>query len=46
MTAFINLNVALLITTSCKSAVALVICEVGVNDDVGDFLRTAVARRL
>ena len=45
-TTFINLDVALLVATSCKSAVVLVICEVGVNDDVGDFLRTVIARRL
>ena len=42
----INLDIVLLVVTSYKSTVALVIYEVGVNNDVGDFLRTTVARRL
>ena len=45
-TAFINLDVALLVTTSYKSTVALVIREVGVNNDVGDFRTAIVVGRL
>ena len=45
-TAFINFDVTFLVATSYKSIVVLVIREVGVNDDIGDFLRTTVARRL
>ena len=41
-TTFINLDITLLVATSHKSTVALVIREVGVNNDVGDFLRTAI----
>ena len=36
----------LLVSTSYKSIVVLVIYKVGVNNDIGDFLRTAIARRL
>ena len=46
MTTFINLDIMLLVATSYKSVVVLVIYKVGVNDNVGDFLRTIVARRL
>ena len=46
MTAFINLDIALLVATSYKSIVVLVIYKVGVNNDIGDFLRTAITRRL
>ena len=46
VTAFINLNVALLVATSYKSTVALVIGKVSVNNDIGDLLRTIVTRRL
>ena len=42
-TTFINLDIALLVTTSRKSAVVLITYEVGVNNDIGDFLRTTVA---
>ena len=45
-TAFTNLNVALLVTTSYKSTVILIIYKVSVNDDIGDFLRTTITRRL
>ena len=45
-TTFINLDVTLLVTVSCKSIVALIIRKVSVNDDIGDFLRTAITRRL
>ena len=45
-TTFINLDVTLLVTMSYKSTVALVIYKVGVNNDIGDFLRTTIARRL
>ena len=41
ITTFTNLDIALLVATSYKSIVVLVICEVGVNNDVGDF-RTAI----
>ena len=44
-TTFTNLDVALLIATSYKSTVALVIHKVGVNNDIGDF-GTTIARRL
>ena len=45
-TAFINLDITLLVTTSHKSTIVLIICKVGINNDIGDFLRTAIARRL
>ena len=45
-TTFINLDVALLVATSYKSIVILVIYKVSVNNDIGDFFRTAIARRL
>ena len=45
-TTFINLDVALLVATSRKSIVVLVIRKVSVNNDIGDFLRTAITRRL
>ena len=32
----------LLVATSYKSTVVFIICEVGVNDDIGDFLRTTI----
>ena len=44
-TAFTNLDIAFLVTTSYKRAVALVIYEVSVNNDIGDFFRTAVVVR-
>ena len=44
-TTFINLDVTLLVATSYKSIVALVIYKVSINNDIGDFLRTAIARR-
>ena len=45
-TAFINLDVTLLVATNRKSAVVLVIYKVGVNDDIGDFKSAIVTRRL
>ena len=45
-TTFINLDVAFLVATSYKSTVALVIYKVGVNNNISDFFRTAIARRL
>ena len=45
-TTFINLDIALLVAISCKNTVAFIIRKVSVNDDVGDFLKTAIARRL
>ena len=44
-TAFTNLDVALLVTTSYKSIVALVIYKVNVNNNIGDFKAT-ITRRL
>ena len=41
-TAFINLDVTLLVATSYKSAVVLVIYKVGINDNISNFLRTAI----
>ena len=41
-TAFTNLDIALLVATSYKSTVVLIIYKVGINDDIGDFLRTAI----
>ena len=41
-TAFTNLDVAFLVATSYKSIVVLVIYKVGVNNDIGDFLRTTI----
>ena len=45
-TTFTNLDVALLVATSYKSVVALITYKVSVNDNIGDFLRTAITRRL
>ena len=45
-TTFINLNVTLLVTTSYKSIVILIIHEVSVNDNIGDFRTTIVVGRL
>ena len=45
-TTFINLDVTLLIATSCKSIVVFVIREVGVNNDIGDFRTIVVVGRL
>ena len=45
-TTFINLDVTFLVTTSYKSTIVLVIYEVSVNNDIGDFLKTAITRRL
>ena len=44
-TAFTNLDVTLLVTTSRKSAMVLVVYKVGVNNDIGDFLRTTIVVR-
>ena len=41
-TAFINLDIMLLVATSYKSTIVLVVYKVGVNNDVSDFLRTTV----
>ena len=45
-TAFINLDIMLLVVTSYKSIVVLIIRKVSVNNDIGDFFRTTIARRL
>ena len=45
-TAFINLNIMLLVIASYKSAVVLVVYKVGVNDDIGDFRTAVVIGRL
>ena len=45
-TTFINLDIALLVATSYKSIVVLVIYKVGINNNIGDFLRTTITRRL
>ena len=45
-TTFINLNVTLLIITSRKSTVALIIYKVSVNNDIGDFRTAIVVGRL
>ena len=41
-TTFINLDVTLLVATSYKSTIALIVREVSVNNNIGDFLRTTV----
>ena len=45
-TTFTNLNITLLVATSYKSTVVLVIYKVGINNDIGDFRSAIVARRL
>ena len=45
-TTFINLDITLLVTTSYKSIVVLVIRKVSVNNDVGDFRTAIVIGRL
>ena len=44
-TTFINLDITLLVATSCKSTVVLIIRKVSVNDNIGDFFRTAIVIR-
>ena len=45
-TAFINLNITLLVTTSYKSTVVLIIYKVSINNDISDFRTAIVIRRL
>ena len=45
-TAFINLDIALLVAASYKSTVVLIIYKVGVNNDIGNFRSAIVTRRL
>ena len=45
-TTFINLDVTLLVATSYKSIVVLVIHKVSVNDNIGDFRTAIVVGRL
>ena len=45
-TAFINLDITLLVIASYKSIVVLVVYKVSVNNDIGDFRTTIVVRRL
>ena len=45
-TTFTNLDITLLVATSHKSTVALIVREVSVNNEVGDFKTAIIVRRL